>query len=169
MNNIMNKKTKPVLAVAIGRGTVETTHEMSEAFEAVLPQALLEKLDYFKFSFAISDRNGLGIILECQIGIPDDVDYCPLTKYVDKDVYAWPGFSSEAVSSPEYQARIKELRIPAAIAPQDFLEYYEQWNEYNEYVVYDCFRYNAKYYIPLEDVSIPSIIKAAKIFAGYDD
>lgn len=160
---------KTAMMKASGHGYIETTYEMIEAFEAVLPQALLEKLRYFWFSFAVSDRNDkLGIIIECQIGIPDEVDYCPLTKYLNKDI--WPGFSSSAVASPEYQARIKELRVPAAIPPaEDYLEYYEQWNEYNEYVEYDCFRYNAKYYIPLEDVSIPSIIKAAKIFAGYGD
>lgn len=28
---------------------------------------------------------------------------------------------------------------------------------------------NAVYYIPLHDTTIPSIIKAAKIFAGYGD
>lgn len=159
---------KNYMMTATGHGSITTTYEMVEAFEAVLPQALLEKLRYFWFSFAVSDRNDkLGIIIECQIGIPDEVDYCPLTKYLNKDI--WPGFSSSAVSSPEYQARIKELRIPAAITPDDYLEYYEQWNEYNEYVEYDCFRYNARYYIPLEDVSIPSIIKAAKVFAGYGD
>ena len=161
---------KTAMMKASGHGRVETTYEMIEAFEAVLPQTLLEKLRYFWFSFAVSDRNDkLGIIIECQIGIPDRVDNCSLTKYVNRDAYAWPGFSRSAVASPEYQERIKELRIPAAIAPEDFLEYYEQWNEYNEYVEYDCFRYNAKYYIPLEDVSIPSIIKAAKVFAGYGD
>lgn len=157
---------KTILSVGVG-----ATHEMSEAFEAVLPQELLDELDKLKFSFDITGRNGeLGIIIDCQTGIPDKVDNCPLTRYINKDSGAWPGFSSRAVSSPEYQAKLKELRVPAAIAPvQDFLEYYEQWDEYDEYVVYDCLRYNARYHIPLQDTSIPSIVKAAKIFAGYGD
>lgn len=157
---------KAILSVGVG-----ATHEMSEAFEAVLPQELLNELDKLKFSFDIAGRNSeFGIVIDCQIGVSDKVDDCPLTKYINKEACAWPGFSSSAVSSPEYQARIKELRIPAAIAPvREFLEYYEQWDEYDEYVVYDCLRYNAKYYIPLADTSIPSIVKAAKVFAGYGD
>lgn len=157
---------KTVLSVGVG-----ATHKMSEAFEAVLPKELLDKLASLRFSFDVTGRDGkLGVVIDCQIGVPDKVDDCPLTRYINKNACAWPGFSSSAVSSPEYQARIKELRIPAAIAPaQDFLEYYEQWDEYDEYVVYDCLRYNAKYYIPLEDTSIQSIVKAAKIFAGYGD
>lgn len=157
---------KTVLSV----GT-RATHEMSEAFESVLPQELLDELDNLKFSFNVTGRDGeLCVVIDCQIGVPDKVDDCPLTRYINKEACAWPGFSSSAVSSPEYQARIKELRIPAAIAPaREFLEYYEQWDEYDEYVVYDCLRYNAKYYIPLADTSIPSIVKAAKVFAGYGD
>ena len=54
----------------------------------------------------------------------------------------------------------KELHVPAAIAPEiELLELYEQWNDYNEYVIDKFIRFDAVYYIPLHDTTIPSIIK----------
>lgn len=37
------------------------------------------------------------------------------------------------------------------------------------HVIDEFIRFDAMYYIPLHDTTIPSIIKAAKIFAGYGD
>ena len=69
-----------------------------------------------------------------------------------------------------YIDRLAELHVPAAIAPAiELLELYEQWNDCNEHVIDEFIRFDAMYYIPLHDTTIPSIIKAAKIFAGYGD
>ena len=129
--------------------------EMVEEFEAVLPQSILAKLE--PFSFAI-----------CCKALSDDVYHGPLTKYIDKR--NWFGFVDDVKSKPEYKARLAELHVPAAIAPEiELLELHEQWNDHNEYVIDKFIRFDAVYYIPLQDTTIPSIIKAAKIFAGYGD
>ena len=89
-----------------------------------------------------------------------------LTKYIDKN--NWFGFVDDVKSKPEYKARLAELHVPAAIAPEiELLELHEQWNDHNKYVIDKFIRFDAVYYIPLHDTTIPSIIKAAKIFAGY--
>ena len=65
---------------------------------------------------------------------------------------------------------VSSLHVPAAIAPEiELLELHEQWNDHNKYVIDKFIRFDAVYYIPLHDTTIPSIIKAAKIFAGYGD
>ena len=86
-----------------------------------------------------------------------------MTKYIDKN--NWFGFVDDVKSKPEYKARLAELHVPAAIAPTiELLEL-----DYNEHDIDEFIRFDAMYYIPLHDTTIPSIIKAAKIFAGYGD
>lgn len=135
---------------------------MVEAFEAVLPQSILAKLEPFSFAICCKD-GGYTICLQSFKALSDDVYYGPLTKYIDKN--NWFGFVDDVKSKPEYKARLAELHVPAAIAPTiELLEL-----DYNEYGIHEFIRFDAMYYIPLHDTTIPSIIKAAKIFAGYGD
>ena len=139
--------------------------EMVEAFEAVLPQSILAKLEPFSFAICCKD-GGYAICLQSFKALSDDVYHGPLTKYIDKN--NWFGFVDDVKSKPEYKARFAELHVPAAIAPEiELLELHEQWNDHNKYVIDKFIRFDAVYYIPLHDTTIPSIIKAAKIFAGY--
>ena len=136
--------------------------EMVEAFEAVLPQSILAKLEPFSFAICCKD-GGYAICLQSFKALSDDVYYGPLTKYIDKN--NWFGFVDDVKSKPEYKARLAELHVPAAIAPTiELLEL-----DYNEHDIDEFIRFDAMYYIPLHDTTIPSIIKAAKIFAGYGD
>lgn len=138
---------------------------MVEAFEAVLPQSILAKLEPFSFAICCKD-GGYAICLQSLKALSDDVYHGPLTKYIDKN--NWFGFVDDVKSKPEYKARLAELHVPAAIAPEiELLELHEQWNDHNKYVIDKFIRFDAVYYIPLHDTTIPSIIKAAKIFAGY--
>jgi hypothetical protein len=135
---------------------------MVEAFEAVLPQSILAKLEPFSFAICCKD-GGYAICLQSFKALSDDVYYGPLTKYIDKN--NWFGFVDDVKSKPEYKARLAELHVPAAIAPTiELLEL-----DYNEHDIDEFIRFDAMYYIPLHDTTIPSIIKAAKIFAGYGD
>lgn len=136
--------------------------EMVEAFEAVLPQSILAKLEPFSFAICCED-GGYAICLQSFKALSDDVYDGPLTKYIDKN--NWFGFCDDVKSKPEYKARLAELHVPAAIAPTiELLEL-----DYNEHGIDKFIRFDAMYYIPLHDTTIPSIIKAAKIFAGYSD
>lgn len=138
---------------------------MVEAFEAVLPQSILAKLEPFSFAICCKD-GGYAICLQSFKALSDDVYHGPLTKYIDKN--NWFGFVDNVKSKPEYKARLAELHVPAAIAPEiELLELHEQWNDHNKDVIDKFIRFDAVYYIPLQDTTIPSIIKAAKIFAGY--
>ena len=141
--------------------------EMVEAFEAVLPQSILAELEPFSFAICCKD-GGYAICLQSFKALSDDVYHGPLTKYIDKR--NWFGFVDDVKSKPEYKARLAELHVPAAIAPEiELLELHEQWNDHNKDVIDKFIRFDAVYYIPLQDTTIPSIIKAAKIFAGYGD
>ena len=136
--------------------------EMVEAFEAVLPQSILAKLEPFNFAICCED-GGYAICLQSFKALSDDVYDGPLTKYIDKS--NWFGFVDDVKSKPEYKTRLAELHVPAAIAPAiELLEL-----DYNEHGIDEFIRFDAMYYIPLHDTTIPSIIKAAKIFAGYSD
>lgn len=88
--------------------------EMVEAFEAVLPQSILAKLEPFSFAICCKD-GGYAICLQSFKALSDDVYYGPLTKYIDKN--NWFGFVDDVKSKPEYKARLAELHVPAAIAP----------------------------------------------------
>ena len=127
-----------------------------------MPQSILAKLEPFSFAICCKD-GGYAICLQSFKALSDDVYYGPLTKYIDKN--NWFGFVDDVKSKPEYKARLAELHVPAAIAPTiELLEL-----DYNEHDIDEFIRFDAMYYIPLHDTTIPSIIKAAKIFAGYGD
>ena len=122
----------------------------------------MAKLEPFSFAICCKD-GGYAICLQSFKALSDDVYYGPLTKYIDKN--NWFGFVDDVKSKPEYKARLAELHVPAAIAPTiELLEL-----DYNEHDIDEFIRFDAMYYIPLHDTTIPSIIKAAKIFAGYGD
>ena len=87
--------------------------EMVEAFEAVLPQSILAKLEPFSFAICCKD-GGYAICLQSFKALSDDVYHGPLTKYIDKN--NWFGFVDDVKSKPEYKARLAELHVPAAIA-----------------------------------------------------
>lgn len=117
--------------------------EMVEAFEAVLPQSILAKLEPFSFAICCKD-GGYVICLQSFKALSDDVYHGPLTKYIDKN--NWFGFVDDVKSKPEYKARLAELHVPAAIAPEiELLELYEQWNDYNEYVIDKFIRFDTIY------------------------
>ena len=104
--------------------------EMVEAFEAVLPQSILAKLESFSFAICCKD-GGYAICLQSFKALSDDVYHGPLTKYIDKN--NWFGFVDDVKSKPEYKARLAELHVPAAIAPEiELLELHEQWNDHNK-------------------------------------
>ena len=106
---------------------------MVEAFEAVLPQSILAKLEPFSFAICCKD-GGYAICLQSFKALSDDVYHGPLTKYIDKN--NWFGFVDDVKSKPEYKARLAELHVPAAIAPEiELLELHEQWNDHNKYVI----------------------------------
>lgn len=86
--------------------------EMVEAFEAVLPQSILAKLEPFSFAICCKD-GGYVICLQSFKALSDDVYHGPLTKYIDKN--NWFGFVDDVKSKPEYKARLAELHVPAAI------------------------------------------------------
>ena len=54
--------------------------EMVEAFEAVLPQSILAKLEPFSFAICCKD-GGYAICLQSFKALSDDVYHGPLTKY----------------------------------------------------------------------------------------
>ena len=89
--------------------------EMVEAFEAVLPKSILAKLEPFSFAICCKD-GGYAICLQSFKALSDDVYHGPLTKYIDKR--NWFGFVDDVKSKPEYKARLAELHVPAAIAPE---------------------------------------------------
>ena len=115
--------------------------EMVEAFEAVLPKSILAKLEPFSFAICCKD-GGYVICLQSFKALSDDVYHGPLTKYIDKN--NWFGFVDDVKSKPEYKARLAELHVPAAIAPEiELLELHKQWNDHNKYVI-DKFIINFK-------------------------
>ena len=75
--------------------------EMVEAFEAVLPQSILAKLEPFSFAICCKD-GGYVICLQSFKALSDDVYHGPLTKYIDKN--NWFGFVDDVKSKPEYKA-----------------------------------------------------------------
>ena len=72
--------------------------EMVEAFEAVLPQSILAKLEPFSFAICCKD-GGYAICLQRFKALSDDVYHGPLTKYIDKN--NWFGFVDDVKSKPE--------------------------------------------------------------------
>lgn len=68
---------------------------MVEAFEAVLPQSILTKLEPFSFAICCKD-GGYVICLQSFKALSDDVYHGPLTKYIDKN--NWFGFVDDVKS-----------------------------------------------------------------------